>query len=146
MRWRLQLRKRFHKCAGEKGFSLVEVIVIIVILSIAILPLSRMAISNLDSGRTYSLMTRGTFYAQEIMERIIADYIAGATAGRGYTYVRINWPGTVSSPPTGYTGTVSISGETTVNGVTYVTVTVTVSANGMPNVTLSTWLASGVFP
>jgi Tfp pilus assembly protein PilV len=146
MRWIiLQVKKPFRRWTDEKGFSLVEVIVIILILSITVLPLSHLAISNIDSGRTYTLMTRGTFYAQEIMESIMADYIAGADAGRGYNYVIATWPGTVSNPPTGYTGTVSISAPTTVNGVTYVTVTVTVSANGMPNIVLSTWLSNGVF-
>ena len=139
--YNLRLRKRFRRCAGEKGFSLVEVIVIILMLGIAVIPLSRMAISNLDAGRTYNLIMVGTFYAQEIIERIIADYMAN---GLGYNWVRANWPGTVSGSPTGYTGTVSISGETTISGVTYVTVTVTVTASGMPNIVLYTYLANGV--
>jgi Tfp pilus assembly protein PilV len=135
------LKNHFRRYVSEKGFSLVEVIVIVLLLGISVLPLSRLAISNLDSGRTYNLIMKGTFYAQEIMERLIADYMANS---RGYNWVIANWPGTVSGSPEGYTGTVSISAPSTVNGVTYVTVTVTVSANGMPNITLSTLLANGV--
>ena len=78
------------------------------------------------------------------MESIMADYFAGPSNSRGYDYVLATWPGSVSNPPEGYTGTVSISAPTTVHGVTYVTVTVTVSANDMPDIVMSTWLASGL--
>jgi Tfp pilus assembly protein PilV len=143
--YNMPLKKQICQCAGEKGFSLVEVIVIILILSIAIIPLSRLAIGNIDAGRTYSLISRGTLYAQEIMERIIADYVAELEDSQGYDWVKSNWPGTVSGSPTGFTGNVDISSETTVNSVTYVTVTVTVSANDMPDIVLSTWLVDHVF-
>jgi Tfp pilus assembly protein PilV len=140
-----RLKKRFPKCVDEKGISLIEVIIMVLILGIAIVPLTRLTISNLDAGRTYNLMTQGTFYASEIMEDIIADYMAGASGVRGYDWVRTNWPGGVSNPPQGFTGTVSISDEITANGVTYVTVTVTVSVSDIPDIVYSTWLVDNVF-
>ena len=139
MRGRLLIRKLHRRLGREEGFSMMEVVLLLVILAIALVPLTRLATSNLKFGAQYSMMTRAMGYAQEAMEEIIADYRA-ESAGRGYDWVRSNWDGATASPATGYTRSVDISSEMTLNGVTYVNVTVSVSHADISNVTLETIL------
>lgn len=131
--------KKINFIKDEKGVSLVEVIVIIVIVSIAVTPLSRLAVTNLKSGGHFSIMTRAISYAQNTMEEVVADY-AAEDGGRGYAWVQANWDGVSSSPESGFTSTVNISNEDTLNQVAYVEVDVYVSAPEINTVSLSTWL------
>jgi prepilin-type N-terminal cleavage/methylation domain-containing protein len=131
-------RKRLQRVKAESGFSLVEVIMAIVIMGIAVVPISRLAILNLTSGARYTTMTKALFYAQSGMEQLFSDYGA-KNDGRGYAWVRSNWPGT-STPATGFTRTVTISAQQTLNSVNYVVVHVQISSAGIPTVDLSTWL------
>lgn len=125
----------------ESGVSLVEVVLIMVILGIAVTPLSRLAIMNLKSGGRYSTMTRSISYAQNTMEEIISDY-AAEDAGRGYNWVQANWNGRNKVPESGFITSVAISGEDSLNQVFYVKVDVTVTAPDIDNVVLTTWLIS----
>lgn len=139
----LQRMKKINiSFSDEKGMSLIEVIIIIVIMGIAILPLSRLSIGNVDSGSKYLTATKATSYAEEIMENIIADYKSLDPTIGGYSNVINKWQGTVTNPapPTGLSGSVSISPEASLNGVNYVVVTVSVRASGIQNVNLTTWL------
>ena len=124
---------------NERGFSLVEVIIILVIIGIAAIPLSRLSVRNMVFSGRYATMTKAISYAQERLEQVIADY-AASSAGRGYDWVRSNWAGSSDTPLTGFTRSVSISSQQTLNGVTYVVVTVSVSAPDINNVVLTTWL------
>ncbi len=123
----------------EQGFSLIEVVIIILIIGIAMVPLSRVTVANLKRGGDQSLITQSMFYAEERMEEIIAD-CAADDAGRGYAWTVSNWDGNSDSPATGFTRTVDISAESTADSVDYVELTVTVSYSGIENVTLGTWL------
>jgi prepilin-type N-terminal cleavage/methylation domain-containing protein len=135
---RLKNKNRNRLLKSESGFSLVEVVMALVILGIAVVPISRLAIQNLNSGARYTAMTKALFLSQSSMEQIIADY-AAVGAGRGYDWVRSNWPGT-STPITGFTRTVTVSSEQTLNGVTYVEVHVRISAAAVPTVDIATLL------
>jgi len=137
-----KVRKIGFKLSGEKGMSLIEIIIIIVILGIALLPLTRLSVGNVKSGTQYLTATKATCYAEEIMENIIADYKSDDPTVGGYSNVINNWGGVVTNPapPAGMSGRVSISPETTFNGVRYSVVTVTVTANGIQDVNLTTWL------
>lgn len=142
----ISLKKHLRRCSDERGVSLIEVIAMVLILSISVVPLSRLSMSNLDAGRVYSNIIKGTFYAEKVMEHIVADYVADSlTTGKGYYYVRNNWPGAAPDPPTGFTGTVSVSGEDSVNSVVYSVIQVTVSCDNTPDIVLSTWLVKDVF-
>ena len=123
----------------ERGVSLVEIVLIIVIIGIAVVPLSQLSIVNQTTSGKYGSSTRAIFYAEEIMEQLISDY-AAVDAGRGYDWVSINWPGSTPSPPSGLSGNVTISAEDTLNGVPYVTVQITVSGTDISDFTLETWL------
>lgn len=139
-RWMLnRFYKKRSKVWDESGLSLIEIVIILVILSIVIVPLGRLSVRNMTSGGMYATMTKAISYAQEWVEQIIADYAAD-DAGRGYDWVRTNWSGSSDTPDTGLSRSVAISGQGTLNGVTYVVVTVTVSGTGINNVVLTTWL------
>ena len=114
-----------------------EVVLLLVVLAIALVPLTRLAVNNMKFGAQYSLMTRATTFAQERLEEIVADYRA-IDAGRGYDYVLANWAGVSDTPANGFTRSVSISGEATLNGVTYVTVTVAVANSNIKTLSLPT--------
>jgi Tfp pilus assembly protein PilV len=130
--------KQIRLLKSELGFSLVEAVMALVILGIAVVPISRLAVLNLTTGAKYTIMSKAVFYAQAGMEQIFADYGA-RDAGRGYAWVRSNWPGT-STPATGFTRTVTMTSEQTLNGVKYVEVHVSVSSASIPTVDLATWL------
>ncbi len=128
----------------EEGASLIEMIIVIVIIGISVVPISRLAVTNLINGGRSAITTRALYFGEEVMERIIADYNAphrDPGENGGYTNVRANWPGSVSGAPTGLTGFVTISREHTRNSVKYVEVTVTVSGPDISDVTLTAWLS-----
>ncbi|MCK5145889.1 hypothetical protein KAR48_03985 [bacterium] len=128
-----------HQLNKENGASLVEVVLLLVILAIALVPLTQLSVSNLKFGAQYSLMTRAISFAQSRMEEVIADYKATG-AGRGYAWTVANWAGSSDSPATGFTRSVSISGEMTLNGVNYVTVQVSVANTNISTVKIETIL------
>lgn len=134
-----RLSKIYRRVRDERGVSLVEVVLIMVILGITVVPLSRLSVANLKSSGRYATITKAAYYAEEVMEQIIADY-AAEDAGRGYDWVVANWPGSAPNPPTGFSGNVSISAEDTLNNVIYVVAQVAVSGSEIPDLVLTTWL------
>lgn len=124
----------------QSGFSLVEIIIVLIILGVSLVPISQVSIQNAYYGGRFVTMTRALYFAQEIMENVIADYNSTDGTIGGYTNVRSNWPGTVSGAPTGLTGTVSISAEYALSGINCVNVLVRVSGTDIPNVDLTTLL------
>ena len=134
-----QMYITWRRVGDERGVSLVEVVVMLVILGIVLVPLSRLTVKNLTFGGEYVTMTKAIYYAQECMEEVIADY-AAEEDGRGYDWVVANWSGSTDVPVSGLSRSVAISAADTLNGVTYVVVQVTVSGADIPNVTLTTWL------
>ena len=118
---------------------MIEIVNILLVLGIAMVPLSRLAVGNLNSIGQANAMTRAVLFAQERMEQIIADY-AAKDDGRGYDWVIANWSGDADTPQTGFSRSVLISGEYTWNGVTYVVVQVSVGGTDISDVVLTTWL------
>ena len=134
------IRSHINAASCESGVSLVEIVIIMVILGIALVPLTRVSITNLTNGGRFAMETQALVYAQGVMENIIADYMA-LNEGRGYSWVVANWSGaSTPNPPTGLTGTVAISAEDSLDEVPYVVVQTTVAASDIPDVVLSTWL------
>ena len=136
MEW---IRRVKRAVRPERGVSLIEIVLIIVIIGIAAVPLSRLSIVNQTTSGKYGSTTKAIFYAEEVMEQLISDY-AAVDAGRGYDWVNINWPGSTPIPPSGLSGNVTISAEDTLNGVPFVIVQLTVSGTDITDVTLETWL------
>lgn len=129
---------------GQKGISLVEVILVIVLIGITIIPISRLSMQNLTQGTKYFVQTDAIADMQSMMEQIYADYLAtltGHSMTRGYDWVRANWNGSTGTTVSGkFNYAVSISNEQVQNGVTYVAVTVTITGEGIDPITNTTWL------
>jgi len=134
------LRNSLERLKEEKGLSLIEIIIIIVIMGIAMLPLSRLAIQNIKTGGQHATITRAMYYAQDVMEQVIADY-AATDGGRGYSWVLANWDNqSPAGPPAGLSGLVTIGAPDTLDGVVYAAVQVTVSGTDISDVQLATWI------
>ncbi len=123
----------------QDGFSLIEVVLLIVLLGIAIPPLAHLMKTNLVSSGKLSSMTKTSFYAQQRLEQVISDYTAN-----GYTALTTN--GRYATQTVGgITTTVSVSTATWTN-IDYATVTVTASIPNVPgsNFTVVTCLPQGL--
>lgn len=126
------------KLANCKGFTFIEVILIIVVLAISIPPLVSLLSSNLINSTKSKIITQAVIYAQEKMDEIIADK---RSPNRGYNWVVT--PNQYSSdiPASGFTRSVLIDTSAKVyNGISYALVQVSVNHNDMPEIVLTTWL------
>jgi len=125
----------------HQGFTLIEMVLIIVIAAVAILPLSMLfANTSIRSGDARNATTAAQL-AQARMEELTADKNSPA---RGFSYlVTGNYPAeTPVAAFSGYNRSVSIAVDSTYDGVTFRTVSVTVSCPNIPPVTLTTWFTS----
>jgi Tfp pilus assembly protein PilV len=135
------MRAPRRHAAGDAGFTLPEVILIIVIAGVAVLPLGMLfANSSIRSGeaRNASVMAQ---LAQAKMEEIAADK---SSPSRGFSYLTAaNYP--AESPVTafpGYARSVAFAPDSVYDGVTFRTVSVTVTFASVPPITLTTWFTS----
>ncbi len=126
---------------ANAGFTLVEIVLIIVIAGIAILPLSMLFANSSIHSSDARNATLAAQLAQAKMEELTADKNSPA---RGFSYlVTGNYP--AESPVTafaGYSRSVSFSTDSTYDGVTFRTVNVTVTCANIPAVTVTTWFTS----
>ena len=88
--------------ATEKGFTLGEVLVAMVVFSVALLGLARMQIGAIQVNTIASRLTQGTTLAQDRVEQLMAlpyndPTLAGTTAKGTFTSY------TDPNPPQGYT-------------------------------------------
>ncbi len=123
------------------GFTLIEVVLVIVIAAIAVLPLSMLfANASIRSGDARNA-TVAAQLAQTKMEEITADKNSPT---RGFTYiVGANYPAespVVAFP--GYSRSVAIAPDSTYDGVAFRTVSVTVTCANIAPITLTTWFTN----
>ena len=124
----------------QSGFTLIEVVLILVIVGVAILPLSLLfANASIRSGEARDATTAAQL-AQAKMEEIAADKSSPA---RGFDYLA-----TANYPPENpvvafprFRRSVLVSADSTFDGVRFRAVNVTVSTSSIPPVTLTTWFA-----
>jgi prepilin-type N-terminal cleavage/methylation domain-containing protein len=94
--------------ATEKGFTLIEVLVAMVVFSSALLGLARMQIAAIQVNTIASRLTQGTTLAQERAERLMAlpynNKMLADTTGKGSftSYPNADNPDP-NPPPQGYT-------------------------------------------
>jgi type IV pilus assembly protein PilV len=106
----------------ETGFTLVEVIVAISILTVGLLAIASMQSTAIQGNYFASRMTEGTSWAQDKIEELVAlpytdpDLSAGAH--------------TEATPPTGYTVTWNVADDNPVTNTKLITVTVTPQGKG----------------
>jgi Tfp pilus assembly protein PilV len=126
---------------SDSGFTLIEVVLILVIAAVAVLPLGMLfANTSIRSGDARNAMVAAEL-AQTKMEEITADK---NSPSRGFSYlVAANYPpeGSVTAFP-GYARSVSFAPDSSYDGVTFRTVSVTVTCGNIPPVTLTTWFTS----
>ncbi len=91
-----KIKKFFYKLKNQKGFTLIELIILIVILGIAVVPLTHLVTSNQKAIGQMALYVQAEFFTQSVMEEVIADYKSNA---RGYAWVLNNWHGASRSHP-----------------------------------------------
>lgn len=133
--------RRARARAGSPGFTLVEVVILIVVASIAVLPLAMLfATTSIRSSDAQSASVAAQL-AQAKLEEITADRNA-STRGFGYL-TAANYPAENPVPAFGaYQRSVSVAADSTYDGVTFRSVSVTVTTSGIPPVTLTTWFVN----
>jgi prepilin-type N-terminal cleavage/methylation domain-containing protein len=120
------------------GFTLVEVVLVIVIAAVSLLPLSMLfATTSIRSGDAHNA-TLAAQLAEAKMEEITADKNSPT---RGYAYITsAHYPGESPVPAfPGYSRSVAVAPDSVYDGVTFRTVSVTVTSSNIPPVTLTTW-------
>ena len=127
--------------APEAGFTLPEVILILVIAAVAVLPLGMLfANSSIRSGEARNATVMAQL-AQAKMEEIAADK---SSSSRGFSYlIAANYPAEnpVAAFP-GYSRSVAFAPDSVYDAVTFRTVSVTVAFASVPSVTLTTWFTN----
>src|SRR5262249_51889229 len=124
-----------------RGFTLIEVVLAIVIAGIAILPLSMLFANASIRSADARNVTVASQLAQAKMEEIAADKRSFA---RGFAFLEPGRypPETRATAFPGYRRSVTIAPDSTFDGVTFRTVSVTVACPNIPPVTLTTWFTS----
>jgi Tfp pilus assembly protein PilV len=123
------------------GFTLIEVAILIVIAGIAVLPLAMLfATTSIRSSDARSASV-AAHLAETKLEEITADRRA---ATRGYAYIQgANYPSENPVPAfSSFSRSVTVAPDSIFDGVTYRTVSVTVTTSGIPPVTLTTWFTN----
>lgn len=136
----MRARPREVARSAGGGFTLIEVVLVIVIAGVALLPLSMLfANSSIRSGDAHNASIAAQL-AEARMEEITADKNSPA---RGFTYlVASNYPAENPVPAfPGYSRSVTVAPDSTYDGVTFRTVSVTVNSANIPPVTVTTWFA-----
>ena len=123
------------------GFTLIEVVLIIVIAAIALLPLGKLfADGSLHANDAQSATTAVQLAASK-MEEIVADKNSPA---RGFAYLTApHYP--AESPVAGFSNygrSVAIAPDSVYGGVTFRTVSVTVTCPNTPAVALTAWFTA----
>ena len=125
---------------NSQGFTLIEIVVIIVVLAIAIPSIMTLLSSLLTDSSKYEIITQAATYAQEKIDEIIADK---RSSDRGYNWVVTTGRYQSDVPASGFIRSVYIDTTAKVyNGVPYALLQVQVQAGhiDIPNIELTTWL------
>jgi len=129
----------FGPGAGERGFTLIELVLVIVIAGVALFPIAMMFASATANSPQPELVTQAVFLAQDRMENVLGDFHAPS---RGYPYISTsNYPAeTAISGFPGFTRSVFVSADSTFDGVTFKEVTVTVANAAIVPVHINSWV------
>lgn len=125
--------------AGEAGFSLMELIIVILILSIALLPLVSQTVQTTIHSGDGQGVTAATFLAREKLEIIETEEGNPAVDYAGITQARYPDEHSITDFP-GYSRFVRISADSVYGSRTFKVVSVTVTSPAGLAATLTTWV------
>jgi type IV pilus assembly protein PilV len=111
------------KLETEKGFTIIEVLIAISVLTIGILAVSTMQVSAIRGNAFASRQTEGTTLALDRMEKIMSLSYENTDLAAGNH--------TVPSPPSGYTVVWNVSDDSPLNNAKRIIVTVTWTGHGV---------------
>ena len=133
--------RRRGDSSGSAGFTMIEVVILIVVAAIAVLPLAMLfATTSIRSSDAQSASVAAQL-AQAKLEEITADRNAST---RGFSYITAgNYPPEDPIPAfPAFQRSVVVAPDSSYDGVTFRTVDVTVTTSGIPPVTLTTWFVN----
>jgi prepilin-type N-terminal cleavage/methylation domain-containing protein len=120
------------------GYSLIEIILVILILAIAIPPIVNIFTQNLNKNVNSEIYTKASLFAEEKLEEILSDKRV-----HSYSFITSNDRYQDDSPATGFTRSVSINDNNKIiDGIPYAEVIVTVSHSNIRDVVLTTWMTN----
>lgn len=110
----------------ESGFSLIEVIVVIVMVGIVAYPLMGLAKANLANMVAYSRIEKAQSDMKSQMEQLLASY-----RSLGYDALRSGWQDKTGKTNSGlYNYHVTLGANQVINGITCSVVTITLTGTG----------------
>lgn len=123
----------------QRGFTLIEAVLVVVLVAVAIPPLLRLFQHSILGSVGSEVRTKAVFYAQEKLEQIVNDKkMAG-----GWAVVMTPNRYPPDSPEPGFQRFVTIDTTGTLyNNVRYARVVVTVRHASIPDVRLETWITN----
>ncbi|NQT26114.1 type II secretion system protein [candidate division KSB1 bacterium] len=115
----------------ESGFTLVELVIMVMILGVTLIPLTSLSISNIRTSGKQIELTRGVMYTEEAIEYVWSFY-GNTNLNKGFNgiidgYLDFAGSGLNDDLETGYSRTYSVSATQTLDGVDFIDVTVTVN-------------------
>ena len=122
----------------NSGFTLIEVILVIVVLAIAFPPIINLLSSVLENSNKSLIISKATIFAEEKMEGIIADK---RNPLRGFSWVIAPGRYSMDTPEEGFSRNVVIATVGKIhNGISFAEVEVKISHADIPDFELKTWL------
>ena len=119
------------------GFTLIELIMTIVIISIAILSMMNLSSSILVKSNKSSVLSYAVALAEEKMEAIRADK---KNSTRGYDWIITPNNYDSESLPNGFTRSVIVDASNSHNGIPYALIQVVIQHSQMEDYILTTWM------
>jgi prepilin-type N-terminal cleavage/methylation domain-containing protein len=120
---------------GDAGFTLVELILVVLVATVALYPIASMFANATADSVEPELVTQAVFLAQARLEAALADYHAA-----GYAAVAAYPDETGIAGFPGFVVTVSVSPDSTYDGVAFKHVRATALHAAIPPVSLDTWV------
>ena len=123
--------------SNNQGFTLIEVIMVIVVFAIAVPTLMTVLSSTLDSSNKSVVISQAATYAQEKIEEIIGDK---RNPSKGFDWVTTTGRYSSDVPAVGFSRSIIITSGNVQNGVSYAYVQVKITHSEISDIKLETWL------